>query len=65
MNYVDIKIEHVELGETNDNKENGEIVQMETSILGTDSDAGDSEDFDADPDFSVEPKLDEAPIFFK
>lgn len=66
VNYVDIKIEHVEMGETNDDGENGEIMEMDTSVQETDSENdGSDEDFDKDPDFNAgSTTFESVPIFF-
>lgn len=56
------------MGETNNDKENGEIIEMKTeSVKDYDSENDDesNEDFDKDPDFNVEPSTFESvPIFF-
>lgn len=66
MDYVDIKIEHVDMGETNNDKENGEIIQMDEAVpLGSDFETDYSdEDFDKDPDFKSEVPFESEPIFF-
>lgn len=54
------------MGETNDDGENGEIMEMDTSVQETDSENdGSDEDFDKDPDFNAgSTTFESVPIFF-
>lgn len=53
------------MGETNNDKENGELIEIDEAVPGSDCETDYSdEDFDKDPDFKTEQPFESEPIFF-